>query len=271
MLLSLKRLLRVCAVAAAWLLFNFGFLLLASFIDSWDEQRRFASTVGTLLAFGFFCVNLFLLGFSIYYRHRRRDLWMKEEAQRWLARRRKRSTQPVKGHQKAWRRMLWIPSTLALLVFLFLPESMGVVSHLFVGRTFNLNNHYLRTPLTSFVTTYRNLYVGLLIGRGIGRVGLLPYVREKPPLSSIFFYAIQDPSNDNSLELYLGHEHLISERTLSFGNETLTCWHLAPRAFDPASDFVRIRCLASRNDFTAVFEGLRGDEATFYNLLETAK
>jgi hypothetical protein len=270
MLLSLKRFLRVCAGLAGWLLFNFALIYLAYLVDT--RTTPVADAADMVLTAVFFSLNLIIPTFLIYLRHKRRPSWINDEADRWLARRRSANEPRRQIYQKLLQQMLWIPSLLAMSVLLFLPESMGLVSHAFAGRAFNLNGHYLRLPLTSFITYHRDdRYVAILIGKGIGRVGVGPYLRGHPALSSLFFDAVQDPAHFNYQELYLRRERLTSQRTLPFGNESLTCWDLALRTYDPGPDFVRIKCLASTNDFTAGFDGLREDESTFYDVLERAE
>jgi hypothetical protein len=265
--LSLKRALRVSAAIAGWLLFDFGFLFLTSLAVStgfFAPSEFFDTTVAITFLGG----NIVIAGVLIYFRYRRRGLWIKEEAERWLANRSEKSTAPARGWSlKARCRLLWIPSVLALLVFLFLPETMGIVSHLFSGRTFKLNTHRLRPPLTSFISSRQDLYLSALIGRGIARVGPQPYWRKEPPFSSLFFYAIHDQLR---YDQFLTHDKVSLERTLPFGDEMLTCWHVFPRAGHMESRFVDIRCLASQNDITASFYGLDEDKAMFYEVLKNA-
>jgi len=209
--------------------------------------------------------------FLIYFRHRRRDRWIKEEAEEWLANRSERRSAPTRTWPNKVRRgALLVPSIVALAVFLFLPESMGIVSHLFSGRTVELNNHRLHTPVTSFIRSYHNSYLNVLIGRGIGRVGLMPYWRQDPPFSSLFFYAILDPLNDHYSDEFLTREKVILERTMAFGDETLTCWQIIPKSGPVESDFIAVSCVTSKNDLTASFYGSRRDATVFYKILDDA-
>jgi hypothetical protein len=151
--LSLKRALQVSAAIAGWILFDFGFLSLTLVVESaglFNPSEYF----DTIVAITFLGSNILIAGFLIYFRYRRRDLWIKEEAERWLANRPEKLTGPARGWSREARcRLLWIPSVVALLVFLFLPETMGIVSHLFSGQTFKLNTQSLRPPLTSFISS----------------------------------------------------------------------------------------------------------------------
>lgn len=227
MSLSLKRALRVSAAVAGWLLFDFGFLcliLIAENAGLFTPGEFFP----TIVAITFLGSNILIAGFLIYFRHRRRSLWIKEEAERWLANRSEKLTAPARGwSRKARCRLLWIPSVLALLVFLFLPETMSIISHLFSGQTFKLNTHRLRPPLISFISSRQNLYLSVLMGRGIARVGPLPYWRHEPPFSSLFFYANHDRLK---YDQFLTRDKVLLERTLPFGDEMLTCWRVFPRA-----------------------------------------
>jgi hypothetical protein len=111
------------------------------------------------------------------------------------------------------------------------------------------------------------LYLSALIGRGIARVGPLPYWRKEPPFSSLFFYANHD---ELKYDQFLTRNKVLLERTLPFGDEMLTCWRVFPTAGHMEFSFVEIRCLASKNDFTASFYGLDEDTAVFHEVLENA-
>jgi hypothetical protein len=208
--------------------------------------------------------------FLIFYRYRRRDKWIREEAENFLAQRTAPITPTKKWYRIFWRGMLWTPSLITLSVFLFLPEAMGIVSHAFDLRSHNLNNHFVHPPLTSFVRSYENLYVSALIGRGIARVGSVAYLHKELPLSSLFFYAIGEPRLDHDRDWFLTSENVRSRRTVPFGSETMTCADVTSNSDALKSELVHIMCVASNNDVSADFYGLGADVNTFYEVVKTS-
>jgi hypothetical protein len=262
MLLTLKRTLRVSSAVAAWIFLNVGFAYLAHFLDVPDSPYVDDGTVQSVFTLIFLGANLLIPIFLIYYRHRRRDLWIKEEAGRWLAQRSAPGAERARLRRRRLRHVvLWIPSVLALLVLLFLPESIGITSHLFYGYSFALARHKITLPLTAYVATYRNQYVTAFIGHGIGRAGLVPHL-----YSSLFFYAEPNPSN-GWRKRDLARGNIVVAREPSFGSETLTCYFVSKTT---ESDPIKIECLASQNDLYGEFYGLRMDLPMFYKVLEDA-
>ncbi len=273
MLLSLKRAGCVIAAITGWLLFNFVLAYLSSVMPSIPYTYTFGPDFPDLvLAVVFLSGNLLIIPFSlIYYRHRRRDRWIQEEAERWLAKRSAQSGTPVSiWSSKMRRRLLWLPSLFALAVFLFEPEAMGIVSHILNRQSHDLNDHRLHLPFTSFVRSYGNLYVNALIGRGIGRVGILQYWQKEPQLSSLFFYAIRNPRLDHDRDWFLTSDNVRSRKIVSFGSEMMTCADVTSNLDASESKLVHIMCLSSNNDVSADFYGLLTDLNIFYEVLKTS-
>jgi hypothetical protein len=260
-----KRVLRVFAVIVMCLFWEVGLVYILAFVSDHVPDWRNLSEIKI------FGGNILIPASLIFYRHKRYKPWIKEEAENWVA---NRSAEGIartkKWHRAFWRGMLWIPSLIALSVFLFLPEAMGLVSHTFDLQFHDLNGHRVHTPLTSYVRSYKNLYVSALIGRGIGRVGPLPYIQKELPLSSLFFYAIVNPRLDHYRDRFLTSDNVRSRRTLSFGSEMMTCADVTSQLDASTSDLVQIECLSSDNDVSADFYGLREDVSTFYEMLNTS-
>jgi len=260
-----KRALRLFAVMATCLLWEVGLVYILAFVS--DHVPNWRDLYGMM----FFGGNILIPAALIVYRRKRYKLWIKEEAENWLANRAAQSIASTKRwHRTFWRSLLWTPSLIALAVFLFLPEAMGVLSHAFDLQSHDLNGHRLHTPPTSLVRNYNNLYVSALIGRGIGRIGPLPYLRKEPPLSSLFFYAIVNPQLDHYRDWFLTSDDVRSRRTLSFGSEMMTCADVTSNLDASTSTLVHIECLSSNNDVSADFYGLHEDVNTFYEMLNTS-
>lgn len=268
MLLSIKRALRVLAAIAASFLFYCAFFLLLVWLDSLSATSSTISAIEEWSTVAFFFLGLFVpLPVLFYLRRTRRNVWIREEAERWLA---QRAISPHKAHRsvrlrKVLRKVLWIPILLALSIFLFFPESMGLVSHLFYPSTMALNGHRVKPPLTSLVSEFP-LLMDVYVGRGIARVGLSPYWHMDPPFSYMGFSA-QDPS-ENSPITYFASETAVLDRTVELGDETISCWRIS-RSYERAqTGFLILRCRSSKNDFSAAFDGSGKDASVFYNILE---
>jgi hypothetical protein len=260
-----KRVLRAFTVIVACLVWEVGVIFISVVLANCFGERR------DLFEVVFLAGNILIPALLILYRHRQRDRWIKEEAEHWLAQRTRQAIAPTKKwHGIFWRSVLWTPSLIALSVFLFLPEAMGIVSHVFDLQSHDLNGHRVHLPFTSFVRSYENLYVSALIVRGIGRVGPLPYLHKEPPLSSLFFYAIGNPRLDHDRDWFLTSDNVRSRRTVSFGSEKMTCADVTSDVDALKSELVHIMCLSSNNDVTADFYGLRGDVKVFYEVLRTS-
>jgi hypothetical protein len=267
--LPLKRALRTFAILAGWLLFNLGFVhLVASMEDSWwlVPGGVAESIVGTT----FLVSNVVIPALLIYWRYKRRGQWIAEEANEWLTKRQNEPSTLRKRNRAILRGLLWLPSLTAMTVFLFLPETMGLVSHLFCGPSVALGKHRMVVPITSFVRigklpTGESLYLNVLLGKGICRVGLGPYWQKEPPFSTFFYYANPD-TNDHSRDDFLSHDTILSKRTIEFGDETIACWEVANhrREYEPVT---RVECRTSKNDLSAGYYGLREDLPEFYNTL----
>lgn len=171
----MKRALKVIAFSvgyvAAYLCVLVVSIFVADFVDS-----NFHLAYADLVAFLF--GNVLMIGLLIYWRHRTRESWIRAEAETWLADRSNRVSS--RGH--VWSRrlrhgILWVPSGIALAAFLFFPEIGGLVSHLFCGRSVQLNQYRLKMPLTWIVSS-TSYSAWAIAGQGIGRVGTRPVLAE---------------------------------------------------------------------------------------------
>jgi hypothetical protein len=253
-------------LVALWLLCFVGELAvftLAFTAGYFSDQYRYPriATIGVLV--GIVAGNIALIGSILYYRHKTRHHWVRSEADRWLAQRSRHPVGVYRARVKSIRKLLWLPSVLALTVFLFLPESFGVFLHLFYSGAVDLNHHHLEVPVTWWITNDGRLYLWALAGKGIGRVGPLPYWRREPPISGMLFYAISDPANNHAWDKPPIPGIVLSTRTLVFGTDALTCWELRP-----FRGLASVRCVSSKNDFTASFLGQEADVRAFYRVLE---
>jgi hypothetical protein len=265
--MTMKKALRISLFAVGYVLAYFFvlilFLYLADLVAANFQLRHI-----DLVAFVF--GNVLMIGLLLYFRHKTREQWIRVEAKQWLA---ERSQPPVYARsRRLWRTVLWIPSVFVLAIFLFLPEAVGLVSHLFCGPTVRLRQYRLKIPPTWIVETSSDSSAWVIAGKGIGRVGIRRYWRREEPISEASFYAGSDlPSLG---EWYLSHARILSKPTLRLGQRELTCLDIVSysdsRPFPTNPSFAEIFCSSDQHDFNASFYGQRSDSSAFYDLLRGA-
>jgi hypothetical protein len=216
--------------------------------------------------------NVFMFSVFMFYRARTRDAWIKAEAERWLQLRSGERSNPAPPWRKRLvKRLLWLPTAIVLASALFLPEIAGVLSHVWHGRTLILQRFHVRTPLTWILETDERSYCWAFIGKGIGRIGITPYLHQEPPFSEILFYAASDRGFVRD-EVYLEKVQILSQRSMRVGDRTLNCWDIVPP--HPRNEAVKldysladIGCESMPYDFWAHFSGPRTDSELFYDTL----
>ena len=266
----MKRALRVSAFAVGYVLAYFSvliFFLYVAYLVAADFQLRYADLVA--FAFG----NVLMIGSLLYFRHKTRDKWIRAEAKQWLA---ERSQSVVYArHRKWWRTALWMPSVLILVIFLFFPETAGLVSHLFWGPTIKVRQYRLKIPLTWIIATSGNSSAWAIAGKGIARVGFRRYWRGEEPISEMSIYTGSAASDFPPLgERYLSHARILSKPTLKLGQTELTCLDFVSYAdslpFPSNPSLAEISCFSDQNNFNASFSGQRSDSPAFYGVLRSA-
>jgi hypothetical protein len=263
----MKKALRVFAFGVGYVLTYFFVLFLLIYlagIVSVDFQLWYIDLVAFI--FG----NVLMIGLLLYCRHETRSKWIRAEAKQWLAQR----SQPLvyARRRRLWRTVLWMPSVLVLVIFLFFPETASLVTHLFCGPTVKLRQYRLKIPPTWIIATSNDSSAWIIAGKGIARAGFRRYWRGEEPISEMSMYARSDSPPLG--EWYLSHAKILSKQTLKLGGGDLTCLDIVsfadtrPLPINPS--FVEIFCSSERNDFNAFFSGQRSDSSAFYGLLHTA-
>ena len=235
-----------------------------------------AAFFGSVQAFALVTGNAVLLILLLHYRSETRDRWINDEAHKFLVNRSLEGVSASPWRKKARRGMIWTPTLFVLLVFLFFPEFLGIVSHL-SGRP-TLDHYRLEIPLTWIIADTSASYVDsklvgseiwIVTGRGIARAGLAAYWRKEEHVSEMTFSSAPYDPNDVWLP---AHPKVLSEREVPLGNELLTCWDIIPypdtrpKPMDPA--FAEIICPAGKDGFRAHFSGWRTDSPMFYKTLQ---
>lgn len=175
-----------------------------------------------------------------------------------------------------------IPLTMVLVVFLFLPEMWGVLSHLSQPRAGDLTGYHVPIPPTWIVLQHDEhsedgwSRVTGFAGRGIGR-GVAPYLRWAPPFSSWDIETDSAPSKGSFARWRMpSDDEVTGRRSFMIGADSITCLDYWPsylstgpyqrtQQFDDLS-VAYIQCSDGRR-FHAGFFGIRGQVAEFHDML----
>lgn len=210
----------------------------------------------------------------LFHRYRTRDRWISQEAEKWLAMRLRQKAMPTAPWRRIFQRgLLWVPSVLVLVLFLFLPETAGIAAHLLRSRVVTLGNYRIRTPLTYISGTDQSTHLWMLAAPGIGRIGIQPYYRNRVPVTEMVFLRIQHPEQQLDRNVPLESATVLAKKSFPLGKQTLTCWDLIHKnkfvVSSPTDRSVAdIGCSTESDDFYAHFFGWRHDSATFYKTLQ---
>ena len=270
-----KHLLRGLALTALGAVVGLGLISTAEALFPWPPPEHPSYYENAEIAIGLVLLLWPLWGVLVLalYRRRMRDKNILSEAEAYLSSRTTQSIQALRQSGKLERRALWGPTGLVLVLFVFFPETFGLISHLFYGRLAQLGPYRVETPLTWTIFDERDSGVFLLPGKGIARVGLGPY-RRREELGSASFAFIPESERSNA-DWYLKYRKPLSEQRLSLGKRTFICWNFVPwyeaSTVETRASFVDVACRTEDRDFSATFSGERGEVATFYHVLETIR
>ncbi len=228
-------------------------------------------------------VSLVGMVFGLFGAKQKSEKWgVRAEAVRWLAERQSGiGTREVKWRNRGIRLAMCVPSLLVLLVFLFLPELWGMLSHLSQSHPGNLTGYQVPIPVTWTVLRHDRQQadgwstVTGLAGRGIGR-GVAAYLRWEPPFSSWDIETDSYAPSEGSSARWPSDDEVTGRRSFMTGAESITCLDYWPsylrtgpyqrtQQFDDLS-IAYIKCSNGRR-FHASFFGIRGQVAEFYEML----
>ena len=209
---------------------------------------------------------------------------VRAEAARWLAERQS----GVGARERRWRNRSilvasWIPVTMVMLVFLFLPEVWGILSHFNQPRSVSLSGCQVPIPATWIVLNYKNEpengwpSITGLAGRGLGR-GIKPYARLQPPFSSrdIGTETYKQADDPVGRRWMPEDDEVVSRRLFTIGADTITCLDYWPSYFRSGpfhqpqqlddSSIAYVSCSDGKR-FHAGISGPRRQVGTFYEVL----
>lgn len=186
------------------------------------------------------------------------------DAEAWISERNSRSHS--RRSSRITRKLLWLPSFLVLLIFLFFPEVWGSMRH-FTHRRATLQGYRVPIPTTWFVD-YSNEPSTLLsgmVGTGIARGFSLHRYMYVP-----FSYWWISESTEKRIPQWAKDEQIASTRTFKIAKETLICdeyrrqyairWTAAP------SQPVDVYC-HSDGPLQAMLFGERSHLANFFKMI----
>jgi hypothetical protein len=266
----MKRALRTFAFLAGYTLVLSALLYVCAIL----ERGPYIGPVAFLIAIS--ATNLLMVSVLLHYRRETADRWIREEAEKWLVSRGRQRDEASRRRNRRLRRWLpWVPIAVVFPVFLFLPETFGVASHLLEGRSAYLAPYRLYTPITWVFGNKTSSYLWAIASKGIGRVGPTAYWRREQPVSSMVFYSVPYGSRDEQRRFTPPiTAKVLSKSLLPFAKGTFTCWDIIPFAYTrrdlPDANFAHIICATPNNDFYASFCGPRADSSAFYQMLRAS-
>ena len=127
-----------------------------------------------------FAVNLVFLIVFLIYRYKTREYRLAEEANSFLVRRARERATPIATSTRRIRRwLLWVPCLLASITSMFVPETVGLASHMFSNRTAVLDRYRVKTPITWIMGHNQGEYLCAITAPGLGRIGFQRYWRDE--------------------------------------------------------------------------------------------
>jgi hypothetical protein len=217
------------------------------------------------------------IGAANYFLYHRiiREEYICNEAEKWLAERRDANPARIKRRKILKRRALWVPSVSVILVCTFLDYSWAFTSHLLHPGRGRLIGYEVSIPLT-WTVQYPDLGgVGdgmhdMVVAsrfRGLWKAGSGLYVGRRRPFSASTMNFRTIPNGDPLAMRPDGA--IISERTLTFGEDTIVCWEQVRPGWMATARY--IHCSTPTGDFSGNFNGNDEDADEFYRVVGSTK
>ena len=219
-------------------------------------------------------VNLVFLIVFLLYRYKTREHRLAEEANRFLVRPARERATPIAANRRRIRRwLLWVPCLLVSFASMFVPETIGIASHLFSKRTTALDKYRVKTSITWIMGYNQGDYLWAITAPGLGRIGFQRYWRDEVPESKMIFYPVRHPEDQLAKNVPLNDATILAKHSFRLGGESLTCWDLVhnnrfvgPSPID--SSIADVGCSSDSEHLYAHFDGWRGDLPGFYKTLQ---
>lgn len=192
------------------------------------------------------------------------------EAARWLAERQAgTSLQHRHARIRGVRIASCIPCATVLLIFLFLLEIWGMLSHVRLRHAGDLPGYKVSIPATWIILNHGQSWVGSssawgLVGNGFAS-GLKPYFRKGAPLSS---WGVEVSNSPHSHPIPRPGVGSLAERVFTIGNQEITCFDACPGCAAQEPRVIFINC-SSEHGLRASFYGSPAHLPAFYKMIES--
>lgn len=200
---------------------------------------------------------------------------VQDEAQRWLAGRLQKTVTQRSRARSLKQMIVWVPSVLVLPLFLFLPESFGVMTHFWWENPSELKGYEVELPATWIVDGWDAgqastwAFVGAFECKGLVRSGIRRYLRATPIVSEMSFRTPSGISPEH--EQWRGAP--LSQDTVRLNTDSITCLHYTPRyrKWESSEELRDIECSTAKGDLAASFLGDVSSVPTFYSVLKSIR
>ena len=201
-------------------------LLPAAFLPFFVVILPLASLDAPDLVIAFAMILTFVSEVMLAFRLTRRmaRLSIQFDAEAWIAERNSGSSS--QGRSRVARKVLWLPSLLVLVIFLFFPEVWGSLWH-FTNRRATLQGYRVPLPTTWFVL-YSNEpspYLSGMVGTGLARGYKLHHYLYVP----FSYWTVSASPEENQLPRWWENEQVISTRIFRIDKQALTCNEYRPK------------------------------------------
>ena len=223
-------------------------------------------------------VSLICVVFGLFIAKQKSEKWgVKAEGARWLAERQSGvSSREMKWRNRGIRLATCFPALLVLLIFLFLPELWGMLSHLSWPKSGSLSGYNVPIPATWIVLQHQNQapngwsVTSGLAGRGVWRGGS-PYLRGPLPFFSWSIWTRGRDETAASMSPQWGpkDDEIIGQRVFTIGSDNISCVEHKPSYLALLYNRwgeTHIDC-SDPGRFYASFAGPKPQVETFYEVL----
>lgn len=196
------------------------------------------------------------------------------EAERWLARRSRRSPQQRARLHRGKQIGVWIPTLVVAIAFLFLPELFGVATHVLPAKPAVLNGYLIHRPITwmvfdAVIPSNKELQNAAAFEfKGPLRSGFSGFLGLYPQASAMSFSFPRDSEGP-----FREGGEALAIRTFQIGNESVICREYVRVSShiteDPNNQAVDCRSATGR--FFASFYGNRSSVSEFYETLRNIR
>jgi len=259
-----KRVLSNLMLVAGSALALFELLFVTAILADHQQAPALVFSFIFLPAFVGICSALFFLN------RRVRKQTLQLESARWLAERQS----GISARERKWKSQaigwsLWIPICTVLLVVVYLPETWGVVSHLFQP-SMQLGRYKVPIPITWVALEHRTRTEDSWVYGVAGRTtGLRQYALGSFPLSS-WHVEIRSTKSWSPQD-----DEIIARRKLTIGGASRTCveyWpsYLKPQEQSQEKSVAYVTC-SLPDRLYASFSGERAELQVFFRMLEGIK